>query len=330
MRRNNSWLIAAAVAAAVVLLLSACDDGDDFINAQFPDGGHRLFDDGRELFFQKPGMSIASISWAPDMKRFAYTEKSFTGSTRRISIHDVTNNTDRVLIENGYTPLWSPAGDKIIFYDSDGNAWYIKPDGSGKTLLHAFSPNEFYSRATWSPTGDYIAYSYRHRYNTNSYDIYTMSLTNRNKARITRDGQRDESDPYWSPDGRWIAFRKDSCSLGEQGNRTPLSLVDASGHIIRVIWKDDENEGASCFGLHGWSRDGSWVLMVIADTEEGGFFWALNVETREFRQVISPPPHDPNQRDLTATFGPDGKLYVIVENISTKQSSIWVVTPNLN
>ena len=117
---------------------------------------------------------------------------------------------NRRFLTSGYSPAWSPDGSKILFIRSFA-LHTIRPDGTDLRTLPPL-PN-FYSSyydATWSPTGDRIA--------TTAFDganeaIFIINSDGTNPRTFVEQcsglvvlGCSRLAMPNWSPDGRTIVF----------------------------------------------------------------------------------------------------------------------------
>jgi dipeptidyl aminopeptidase/acylaminoacyl peptidase len=76
---------------------------------------------------------------------------------------------------------------------------------------------------------------------------------------LTSFGGAYTASPYWSPDGRWIAF--DSTS----GGRIAVYIVPADGGAPKRL-----TAGTVDTGVGAWSRDGRWVYVY-----SGGQVWKV-------------------------------------------------------
>ncbi|NOX62828.1 MAG: TolB family protein [Chloroflexi bacterium] len=112
---------------------------------------------------------------------------------------------------NDVEPIWSPDGTRILFGSVRDRAneihdlWIMNADGSDQRRLLDW-PQSYEWGATFSPDGEWIAFTTTRDYN---YEIYVMKADGSEEPiNLT---QRDslESYPNWSPDGRWLAFVSD-------------------------------------------------------------------------------------------------------------------------
>ena len=105
--------------------------------------------------------------------------------------------------------------------------------------------------------------------------------------------------PFWSPDGKWIAFQSN-----ENGHRSISKVSRSGGDPIRVV----EN------GVRGdWSPDGSQIvydlnnnIIEIADAVSGKVIRSISAPTT----VVSP------------VWSPDGKQISV-----TARDAVWIINP---
>jgi eukaryotic-like serine/threonine-protein kinase len=154
----------------------------------------RLSPDGRRIAVTVSGSNI----WLYDMARDALSRATFGG----------TNN----------NPVWSPDGQRLVFRSNRAgsapgspNLFWQPADGSGAAERLTTSPfNNFPS--SFSPDGQTIAFVEVNP--ETGYDIWTLGLGDR-KARPFLQTQYTEAAPWFSPDGRWLAYVSDESGRWE-------------------------------------------------------------------------------------------------------------------
>jgi Tol biopolymer transport system component len=157
----------------------------------------------------------AQLAWSPNGEKIAFTielPNAPIAQTRNLEIYVVNADgsgqrrlTRSTVRDND--PVWSPDGRRIAF-ESNWQLWVMNADGSGKRRLtrkgaHNFNP-------AWSPEGKRIAFERGRREREPSsgaagswgFGLYVMNADGSGEQRLTQGG----SQPYWSPDGRKIAF----------------------------------------------------------------------------------------------------------------------------
>lgn len=153
------------------------------------------------------------------------------------------------------TPAFSPNGERVAFYTSDGNLMVLETDGTGTARSIAQNANSPYSTwLSWSPDGLQIAYVGKDL--SGNTDIYRTTVDGRAlPANLTNDEAVDAS-PVWSPDGSQIAFSSGKnypgtltiiASDGSGGRTTPVERL-----ITQVL-----------FDLYPqWSPNGKEILFT--------------------------------------------------------------------
>jgi Tol biopolymer transport system component len=150
-------------------------------------------------------------SYAPDGKRFVYRTFGPEGQGLRIMSLDDGHVT---MLTEDYDnfPRWSPRGDVIMFVrrlEGSFVIFSITPDGT--RLKRLTGPGSDDSHATWSPDGEWIAFSSARMgfkdeaLNTDSPqpygEIFIMRYDGTNVEQLT-DNQWEEGTPAWLPSNR--------------------------------------------------------------------------------------------------------------------------------
>ncbi len=145
----------------------------------------------------------SGASWAPDGKKLAFT-LSQEGNPDIFTV-DINGGTITQVTKGwgiNTSATFSPDGKKIVFVSNRSGSpqIYVRTLKSGREERLTFQ-GTYNQSPTWSSL-DRIAYS---SYEEGRYNIYTMDSDGRNLNKLTED-QRDNEDPCWSPDGRYIVF----------------------------------------------------------------------------------------------------------------------------
>jgi hemolysin type calcium-binding protein/WD40 repeat protein len=170
--------------------------------------------------------SAASLSWAPDSRRFVAGLVSTRGAV-------VVYDTQRVLeeaasrIAQGVEPVWSPDGRTIAYTDPRDGLHLVAPDGSNDRRIAAGD------RPAWAPDASRLAY---HRQGA----IFVANHDGSGERRLTA-GERAS----WSPDGSWLAV-----------------LQEGSTDLVRAHGSVEQRVGAG--GPVQWSPRGD--ELVLRDT----------------------------------------------------------------
>jgi len=138
-----------------------------------------------------------------------------------------------------------------------------------------------------SPDGRALAYASRA---TGWWDIYVQRSAGRSVTNLTRGSSADHTQPCFSPDGRWIAFRSERGAPSGSGG---IFVMSATGESVRRL---------TSFGFNPvWSPDGQEILFATESITrpEDRFtpvsrLWAANVQTGATRLVSQGDAVQPN------------------------------------
>ena len=257
------------------------DDGIHVINVDGSDETHLTKGNPKEhleILDQYP-------SWSPDGKKIAFrrtaksTESSDDASSsaspapvpEKSGLYVI--NADGTGLKNlfgdaewgfsasGSELAWSPDGKKIAFSASDvemeSEIFVTNVDGSGETQLTEIPGSHASSSPTWQPNGEKIAFL-KGRAGGYPDDVYTINADGSDQTRLTKTAQ-DEGFLTWSPDGRKLAFARDTDNEPEpvewtiwdniyitsadgtgQTRRSAIRAVDFLGDAISIAFVPED------------------------------------------------------------------------------------------
>ncbi|MCG6922194.1 MAG: protein kinase [Acidobacteria bacterium] len=166
-----------------------------------------------------------------------------------------------------------------------------------------------------SPDGEKVVYEWRG-------DIYVKAVgIGTRPIRVTED-EANEVRPVWSPDGRQIAFVRET----EHGAAI-YTVPSLGGQERKLIDVEGPVEGYAYFlPALSWSPDGKWLAFPEKTSEgEPARIVRLALDTLQKQPVTSPPEH--TEGDLFPEFSPDGTQLAFVRSGSFEAYAnldVWV------
>lgn len=207
-------------------------------------GLYTIRPDGSDGLRLRPEGRYGRAAWSPNGRRIA-----FDCGTARFALCLVRKDGSgfRGLTKRGHTPSWSPRGDLIAIASYNRTAAVlIRPSGK---LVRIIAPGSVDDEPDWSPDGHRLVVS---EDVGPGIRLYATDPSGSRLARLTHSHLSDDATSAWSPDGRWVAFRRqlvNSCSLG---------LLDVQTGRLRRLLRT--RTGQFCFDRPDWSRDSRRIL----------------------------------------------------------------------
>jgi Tol biopolymer transport system component len=148
---------------------------------------------------------------SPSGDRFVYERVDL--AAERVEIWGANfDGSGLMRLRAGRQPRFSPDGTTIAFTRQSG-LWLMDLDGTVIRRITRAPVVNF----DWSPTGRRLAYTKSIDTGTieSASDLYRIGVNGKNRRRLSHSKHKYESSPAWSPDGRWIAFVRDTTGKQE-------------------------------------------------------------------------------------------------------------------
>ena len=156
--------------------------------------------------FQNVGDDIRGADISPTGKRAVFEARGeiFTVAAKKGEPRNITNSPG--VMER--SPVWSPSGEFIAYFSDEGGEYnlHIRDQKGHKPARIVKLPVNFYYAPTWSPDSSKIAYF------DNSLVLWYVDLDAEGDSAPVRVAENliglNDSvlAPYWSPDGKWLAY----------------------------------------------------------------------------------------------------------------------------
>ncbi|MBN2200164.1 MAG: protein kinase [Candidatus Aminicenantes bacterium] len=252
-----------------------------------------------------------SVRLSPDGRRIAYTTM---GTKSAVWIHDLLRGTDMKMTTEGVSQwaVWTPDGKRLIFdwlREGVPNIYWEAADGSSP--MERLTNSEYMQwPSSISPDGETLAIV-EERGETGR-DICFLDVRER---RITPFLQTrfDETDPQFSPDGKWIAY----CT--NESGRWEVSVQPFPGSGSR--WQISHEGGANpC-----WAPDGK--RLYYRSWRGGNEIWVVDVQTDSGFSAGKPRFHMKTEGYSSRLvrlwdISPDGRRFLAVKEDERKLQPI--------
>ena len=184
-----------------------------------------------------------SPSLSPDGRRIAVVSRDQGRSDVWIYDSDTRTFSRLSSVEAASSPVWTPDG-KRVFYLGLGDRsrfaiWSQAADG-GSPAEKVIDAVALSLGITLSPDGRSLLYV---AYNNNSWDLFRVRLDSTRVSLPYMTSSANETAPFFSPDGRWVAMSSSESGRGEIYARSfpdPVSRVQISaGGGGEPVWSSD-------------------------------------------------------------------------------------------
>ena len=208
-------------------------------------------------FTDNEGREDANPTWSPDGSRIAFR------SSDGVFVIDTGTAIVRAIPDAGGRFAWSPDSKRLAI---SGHGLILVTSADGTELDTITSEAGGYKNVAWSRDSEHLVFTVQGQDETNRIVIYDLD-----------DGSSQElttgSYPIWSPDGRSIAFVRDT----DMDYRESLFVIDVDGGNLRRLTDDDSD--SSCAR---WSPDSSRI--AFSSGREGEIY-VIDVDSGVLKQV---------------------------------------------
>ncbi|MBN1661779.1 MAG: PD40 domain-containing protein [Anaerolineae bacterium] len=169
---------------------------------------------------------------------------------------------------------------------------------------------------TWSPDGNWIAYSAG---DLSGWDraIYKIDLSTRQIYSVT-DHTTDDRWPAWSPSGTRIAFMRNQAGLPAGFYIPDIYVMDVDGGNLQQLtdWDYGDEHPA-------WSPNGQSIAFVSDRYYAGRDLWMMDADGSNERQLLDTPGTD----EVYPTWGPEEWIYYTWRVVDGKDEQLYRMNP---
>jgi len=268
---------------------------------------------------ETPG-GYSNPAFSPDGKRLALEINE--GRRSDIWLYEWDRDTLTRLTFGGETnryPVWTPDGERIVYssLEKDGtfNLWWVRADGAGDAQRLAESKSQQIA-GSWRPDGKVLAFNQPNP--GTGFDIMTLPVEGDERSgwkpgepKPFVNSTFNESEPAFSPDGRWLAYMSNESG----GNEIYVRPFPGPGGKWQV------STGSGVFPK--WSRNGKELfyrtqdskIMMVTYTASGDSFRADKPQLWSPGQFTNIAPGSYN-----FDLHPDGKRFAVLKAPGSKQT----------
>ena len=188
---------------------------------------------------QTTGIDEDHPAWSLDGKSLAYVTDS--SGEQQIALRAATGGAERLVTSFStgslYTPVWSPAGDRLAVSDANHALWLVNTATASSKLVVRDAYAEIHDE-TFSPDGRWLAYSTIRPNQQRALHLYEIA-----SGQDTVISSPMESDrlPAFSPDGQllyFVSMRHELPFVSDRDNGTGIASLKSDGIYVTTLTHD--------------------------------------------------------------------------------------------
>ncbi len=303
-----------AMAALLAFLVSGCSlvagQNGPIVYVSDADGNREIYlldaESGESLRLTNNDTADADPRWSYDGENIAYV--SLEDGDREISAID-KNGSQKVRLTNNpgpdFSPRWSPVERKLAYVSqrqAQNNArseiYYVSLDNPEANQVTFEDSAE--QLGDWSPDGEWIIF-----YNLEPASSRGLWLRNPEGVNLIRLTEEHDTEPRWSPDGKYIAF------VRQHGDGRAIYVA---GKANGDSWDGGLDETRlTQGGIEDYSpvwHPNSKILAFVSTRDGNPEIYTMQADGAELRRLTS------NQaNDSSPVWAPDGKQLAFVTDL---------------
>jgi dipeptidyl aminopeptidase/acylaminoacyl peptidase len=262
--------------------------------------------------------SVFRPRWSPDGKYLAFLGEVKDGETQVWTLYrhggDSQPLTDTVQGVNAYE--WSPDGKRMVLVLQDPKPEDLKKK-EGEQDEEATPPPWVITRRQFKQ--DYVGYLDSRRTH-----LYVLDVESQEMTQITS-GDYNDSQPVWSPDGRWIAFTSNRTTDPDSNYNTDIWVVaaDSTDKGRSSLTQVTSNPGTDA--SPSYSPDGKWITHVSTTDTEAMLYATSHLALTPARggelRVLT---GELDRNVLAPRFSPDSRSILFILESSGEQSLVQI------